>query len=64
MGLPQFWCTELLYVSYHWEKLITKTKIWALGADIRVCMGSEEHYLGGNRTRLIGSRPHRRSLLR
>jgi hypothetical protein len=43
LGLPQFSCTELLYVSYHWEKLITKTKILALGADIRVCMGSEEH---------------------
>jgi hypothetical protein len=32
------------------------TKIWALGADIRVCVGSEEHSIGGNRTRLIGSR--------
>jgi hypothetical protein len=37
MDLPQLWCRELLYVSYHSEKQIMKTKIdWALGADIRV----------------------------
>src|SRR5215469_7154886 len=36
-GLPQFWCTELLHVSHHWEKRIMKTKIdWALGPDVRV----------------------------
>jgi hypothetical protein len=32
--------------------------------ELRAARRSEEHYLGGNRTRLIGSRPLRRGLLR
>jgi Transposase len=33
-------------------------------AGAALCMAFEQHYLGGSRTRLIGSRPRRRSLLR
>jgi hypothetical protein len=35
LGLSQFWCTELLCVSHHWEIWIMKID-WALGADVRV----------------------------
>jgi hypothetical protein len=31
-----------------------KTKIWALGANIRACMGFRGTVLGGKRTRMIG----------
>jgi hypothetical protein len=44
----------LLAITRHTDPL------WVLRSPWR----SEEHYLGGNRTRLIGSKPLRHSLLR
>jgi hypothetical protein len=42
------------------EQVRKSSPLW----ERRSAWRSEEHYLGGNRTRLIGSRPRRRGLLR